>query len=140
MVSIIEQHLGKDMATLLECLFQSGKHLHDYKISGNKIGCTILLRLSDLNIPQARFPAGKSPSKQLRDQARHIDHKCNKSTSTPKDMIQSSEANHSINIGGSFIGAWSACDGISQHCPDKGKQHIGMSPCYSATNHVDRHS
>lgn len=68
MLSKIEQYLGCDIVLLLECLFDSGKLLHDYKICGNKFGTTVLIRLADHDTPPYQgYSTGKSPSKQLRD-------------------------------------------------------------------------
>ena len=81
MTSKIEQNLGKDIVNLMECLFESGKKIFDYKISGNKIGCTVILRMTEYEHSHGLFTTGKSPSRQLRDAARHKDHMQQRNTS-----------------------------------------------------------
>ena len=61
MLSKLDQYLGKGIVKLLECLFHSGKFLHDYKIDGNKFGSTILLHLADHTMPPYQgYATGRS--------------------------------------------------------------------------------
>ena len=71
MASKIVELLGYDVVAMLECLFDSGKTLHDYKIGGNVFGSTIVLRLADPSKPSYHgYSMSKSPAKQQRDTAR----------------------------------------------------------------------
>ena len=74
MASKLVDYLNEDLVSIMESMFDRGKTLHDYKITGNKYGCTIIMRLTDHAILQPKFILGKSPARQQRDITRLVDH------------------------------------------------------------------
>ena len=90
--------LGEDLVQIMDTLYQSGKQLHDYKFTGNKIGISIVIHLADQPCsPHARFSSGRSPAKQQRDSERYKRWSSGTNMSTP-NVVSCSGIGSSENI------------------------------------------